>query len=141
MSQPIPRIRPRTKIRAKDLDAIGQAANAAQKISVMAPLAMQQTTAGLTIYLNPIPGGSSAPNVGSSASPKVLAEAIGTQNTDTWARGTDKKAVTVKVMTDVYWSSPSLYARFRTFKFDSTGNLYEISGEGAGEVIFTAETC
>jgi hypothetical protein len=79
--------------------------------------------------------------VGSTASPKALAHVNGTQDTDTWIRATDRKAVTLYAITDIYWDSPSIKARLRPMKFDSLGMLYEVGGEDVAITIATAETC
>jgi hypothetical protein len=78
---------------------------------------------------------------GSVVNPAVCDSTMGTQDTDAWDRAEDKIAVTVTVVSDIWWSSPYLYGRTRTLKFDSSGRLFEVTAESSSFTILTAEEC
>lgn len=90
----------------------------------------------------PLVSGGGAGRPASSGTVKELGHVMGTQDTDTWNRETDKRPVKLWVLTDEdYNASFEGVVRARPMLFDSNGWLEEVGAEGDELQVWVTSLC
>ena len=132
------------------LEKLVNVANRIENMTAGPGVSIQRAAGGVSISAKPrtearsSPGGAAAE--GSIHDTKVLARLQGTRDTDSWTRGGDTPARSVKayLITDAKYDETTLQftIRARACTFDTAGCLYSIDAEDEdATLVFTAVLC
>lgn len=128
------------------LNALVEAVQAWDKLAVGPGLEVRRHAGGMLLNVKPQAAArkAGAAEDCSGGDVQTMQTTLGTQDSDTWARGGETpKQVAVEVFTDISWDAASgqIVGRMRTLTFDKCGNLKSISAEDDLLTLITTESC
>lgn len=132
------------------LEKLVNVANRIENLTAGPGVSIQRAAGGVSISARPRTEGRSSPagsgSTGSINDTKILAHLQGTRDTDSWTRGEDTPARSVKayLVTDMKYDDSTLQFTFRCrpCTFDTAGCLYQIEAEDEdATLVFTAVLC